>query len=270
VGWTSVHQIEPNQQGVVTLLGSYSRTVESGVALTLPAPFESLQKVNSKAIQTTTVGSRKVEDDNLVLTKDQSLMDLTYDIRWSIKRPSLYLFQLDDPDKTIRDVGESAMRATLANFDFNQANGDARGEIQMRVRRLMQQALDEYRSGVFIHDISLKETDPPEQVKEAFRNVNAAQQQREKYINDARAYASSVTQLALGETTEFDKIYEQYRQAPEVTKRRLYYETMEQVLSRVDKTIIEPGNVMPYLPLPEMKKRLETPVDGVTVTGKSK
>jgi modulator of FtsH protease HflK len=134
----------------------------------------------------------------------------------------------------------------------------------------MQDILDEYRSGISIYDISLKETDPPEQVKEAFRNVNAAQQQQQKYINDARAYASSVTQLAIGETTEFDKIYEQYRQAPDVTKRRLYYETMEQVLGRIDKTIVEPGSVTPYLPLPELKKRQQAADETVTVTGKAK
>lgn len=270
IGWTSIHQIEPNQQGVVTLFGKYSRTVNSGVAFTLPAPFEQMQKVSSRAIQTTTIGSKTKENDNLILTKDQSLMDVTYDIRWSIKSPVQYLFKLDDPERTIRDVGESAMRATLANYDFNQANGDSRGAVQTQVRQLMQKVLDEYQSGIFIESIALKETDPPEEVKEAFRNVNAAQQQREKYLNDARAYASSQTQLAIGETTEFDKIYEQYKQSPEVTKRRLYYETMEQILSQVDKTIIEPGNVTPYLPLPELKKRAQAADEGVVVTGEAK
>lgn len=270
VGWTSVHQIEPNQQGVVTLFGKYSRTVDSGVAFTWPAPFERMQKVNSRAIQTMTVGSNTKANDNLILTKDQSLMDLTYDIRWSIKSPVLYLFKLDDPEKTIRDVSESAMRATLANYDFNQANGDSRGAVQQQVRQLMQKVLDEYESGIMIESIALKETDPPEEVKDAFREVNAAQQRREKYINDARAYASSQTQLAIGETTEFDKIYEQYKQAPEVTRRRLYYETMEQVLSQVDKTIIETGNVTPYLPLPELKRRAQAADEGVVVTGKAK
>lgn len=269
IGLTSVHQIERNEQGVVTQLGKYARTVEPGIALTLPAPFESMQRVKSKAIQTLTIGSKVKANDNLILTKDQSLMDLTYDVRWSIKSPKFYVFQLDDPEKTIREIAESAMRATLANYDFNQANGEARGAIQQQVRNLMQQVLDEYKSGVFIQGISLKATDPPEEVKEAFRKVNAAQQQREKYINDARAYASSVTQLAQGETTEFDKIYEQYRQAPEVTRRRLYYETMEQVLGQVDKTIIESGTVTPYLPLPEIRRRADPPAEEpVTVTGK--
>lgn len=268
IGWTSVHQVERNEQGVVTFLGSYSRTVEPGIAITWPAPIEKLQKVQSKSIQTLTIGSKSKANDNLILTKDQSLMDLTYDVRWSIKSPRDYLFQLDDPDRTIREIAESAMRATLANYDFNQANGEARGAIQQQVRTMMQQVLDEYKSGVFIQGISLKATDPPEEVKEAFRKVNAAQQQREKYINDARAYASSVTQLAQGETTEFDKIYEQYKQAPDVTRRRLYYETMEQVLGQVDKTIIEAGNVTPYLPLPEIRRRAQQAQENsVTVTG---
>jgi modulator of FtsH protease HflK len=270
VGWTSIHQIGANEQGVVTLLGKYSRTVDSGIAFTWPSPVERMQTVPSRAIQTLTVGSKATANDNLILTKDQSLMDVAYDIRWSIKSPQLYLFMLDEPDKAIREVGESAMRATLANYDFNQANGDSRGAVQSQVRQMMQKVLDEYRSGIFIESIALKETDPPEEVKDAFRNVNASQQQREKYINDARAYASSVTQLAIGETTEFDKIYEQYKQAPEVTRRRLYYETMEQVLNQVDKTIVEPGNVTTYMPMPEFKKRAKPPEDTVTVTGKSK
>jgi membrane protease subunit HflK len=270
VGWTSVHQIGANEQGVVTLLGKYSRTVDSGIAFTWPSPIERMQTVPSRAIQTLTVGSKATENDNLILTKDQSLMDVAYDIRWSIKSPQLYLFMLDEPDKAIREVGESAMRATLANYDFNQANGDSRGAVQTQVRQMMQKVLDEYRSGIFIESIALKETDPPEEVKDAFRNVNASQQQREKYINDARAYASSVTQLAIGETTEFDKIYEQYKQAPEVTRRRIYYETMEQVLNQVDKTIVEPGNVTTYMPMPEFKKRIKPAEEAVTVTGKSK
>ncbi len=268
LGWTSIHRLGPEQEGVITQLGKYSRTVGPGISFTLPSPLQRIEKVDTKQIQTTSVGSPKASSENLVLTKDQSIIDMAYDVRWSIKTPELYLFQLDSPDATVKEVAESAMRAAVANFDLTQAIGPGRGAIEAEVRKRMQQVLDEYRAGVLVQSISIRQSDPPAEVNDAFREVNAAQQRRESYMNDARAYASRVTELALGETAEFDKIYVQYKEAPEVTKRRLYYETMEQVLGKVDKTIVETGNVTPYLPLPEFQKRAAAKNETVTVTGK--
>ena len=265
---TSFHRLGPEQEGVITQLGKYSRTVGPGIQFTLPAPFENIQKVDTKQIQTTAVGSAKASSENLVLTKDQSIIDMAYDVRWSIKDPELYLFQLDNADGTVKEVAESAMRAAVANYDLTQAIGPGRGAIELEVRRRMQQVLDEYRAGVLVQSISIRQSDPPAEVNDAFREVNAAQQRRESYMNDARAYASRVTELAIGETAEFDKIYVQYKEAPEVTKRRLYYETMEQVLGKVDKTIVETGGVTPYLPIPEFKSRPAPKDEPVTVTGK--
>ena len=268
--WTSIHRLDQQEEGVVTFFGKYSRTVGSGISFTLPAPIEQMQKVDARQVRTTSIGSANSKSENLVMTKDQNLMDIAFDIRWSIKSPELYLFQLDDPDATVQEVGESAMRAELANFDYNEAVGVARGTIEAQVKQRMQSILDEYRSGIAISSISIRQSDPPEEVKAAFREVNSAQQRRERYLNEARAYASQVTELAVGQTTEFDKIYEQYRQAPEVTRRRLYYETMEQILGKVDKTIVESGNVTPYLPLPEIQRRAKAAeTETVTVTGKS-
>ena len=268
LAWTSIHRLGPEQEGVITQLGKYSRTVGPGISFTLPSPLQRIEKVDTKQIQTTSVGSPKASSENLVLTKDQSIIDMAYDVRWSIKNPELYLFQLESPDNTVKEVAESAMRAAVANFDLTQAIGPGRGAIEAEVRKRMQQVLDEYRAGVLVQGISIRQSDPPAEVNDAFREVNAAQQRRESYMNDARAYASRVTELALGETAEFDKIYVQYREAPEVTKRRLYYETMEQVLGKVDKTIVETGNVTPYLPLPEFQKRAAAKNETVTVTGK--
>lgn len=266
--WTSVHRIGPEQEGVVTLFGSYSRTVQPGIALTLPAPIERLEKVDTQQIRTTSIGSVRANAENLVLTRDQNLVDMAYDVRWSIRDPELFLFQLDQPEASVQEVAESAMRAAVANFNLIQAIGGSRSEIEAQVRQRMQAILDEYRSGVLVRSISIRESDPPAEVNDAFREVNAAQQRRESYLNDARAYASRVTELALGETAEFDKIYEQYKTAPEVTRRRIYYETMEQVLSKVDKTVVEAGNVTPYLPLPEIQRRAAAAnQEPVTVTG---
>lgn len=265
--WTSIHRIGPEQEGVVTQLGKYSRTISPGIQFTLPAPVENITKIDTKQIQTTSIGSPKASSENLVLTKDQSIIDMAYDVRWSIKSPELYLFQLDSPQETVKEVAESAMRAAVSNFDLTQAIGPGRGAIELEVRRRMQEVLDEYRAGVLIQSISIRQSDPPAEVNDAFREVNAAQQRRESYLNDARAYASRVTELALGETAEFDKIYVQYREAPEVTKRRLYYETMEQVLGKVDKTIVETGGVTPYLPIPEFQKKNTPKTEPVTVSG---
>jgi modulator of FtsH protease HflK len=268
ISFTSVHRIGPEQEGVITTLGSYSRTVAPGFAFTVPAPLGRLEKVDTKQIRTTSVGSVRANSENLVLTKDQNLVDMAYDIRWSIKDPELYLFQLDQPNQSVQEVGESAMRAVIANFNLIQAIGGSRSEIEAQVRQRMQAILDEYRSGVVVRSIAIREADPPAEVNDAFREVNAAQQRRESYMNEARAYASRVTELAKGETAEFDKIYEQYKTAPEVTRRRIYYETMEQVLGKVDKTVVESGGVTPYLPLPEIQRRAAASGDSVTVTGK--
>jgi modulator of FtsH protease HflK len=269
IGWTSFHRLDSQEQGVVTLFGKYSRTVGPGISFTLPAPIEQMTKIDTQGIRRTTIGSPKASDDNLVLTKDESLIDMSYEVGWSIRDPEQFLFQIDQPATTVKEVAESAMRAAVANFDLNQAFGSGRGEIEAQVRQRMQAILDEYRAGIRIQRVTILQSDPPAAVNEAFREVNAAQQRRESYLNDARGYASRVTELAAGEAAEFDKIFEQYQAAPEVTRRRLYYETMEQVLSKVDKTIVEGSNVQPYLPLPEIKRRAEAQADsGVTVTGK--
>lgn len=268
IGWTSIHRIDSQEQGVVTLFGAYSRTVGPGISFTLPAPIEQMTIVDTQGIRRTTIGKATADNDNLVLTRDESLIDMSYEIGWSIRDPEQYLFQLDEADRTVSEVAESAMRATVANFDLTQAFGSGRGDIEAQVRQRMQAILDEYRSGIRIQRVTILQSDPPAEVNEAFREVNAAQQQAESYLNDARAYASQATERARGEAQQFDKIYEQYKLAPEVTKTRLYYETMEQVLGPVDKTVVEAGGVTPYLPLPEVKRRAEKTDDGVVVTGK--
>lgn len=269
-GFTSVHRLDQQEQGVITFLGKYSRTEGSGIALTLPAPFERLEKVDTGAISTISIGSAKPNSENLVLTKDQNLVDMAYDVRWSIKNAEQYLFQLDDPGQTVQQVAESSMRAAVANFDLTQVFGSGRADIAEQVRRRMQAILDEYKAGIRIDGISIQQTDPPAQVNDAFREVTAARQRRESYLNDARASSSQIVQAAEGAAAEFDKIYDQYKEAPEVTRRRLYYDTMERVLSKVDKTVIEGGRVTPYLPLPELKRKAAAASDDVVVTGNSK
>lgn len=257
IGWTSIHRMEPAESGVVTQFGKYNRTVGSGIHFTLPAPIQRLQKVDTGQVRTITIGSLGSESENLILTRDQNVINMAYNVRWQVGNPARFLFQMDAPEVTVSEVAESAMRASVANFSLNDAIGPRRSNIQADVQRRMQAILNSYRTGVQIKGIDIQQSAAPEEVSEAFRAVNAAKQQREGYLNEARKYARQVTEAALGETAEFDKIYEQYRLAPEVTRRRMYYETMEEVLSQVDKTIVESGNVTPFLPLPEIKKRVD-------------
>ncbi|MFN3475650.1 MAG: protease modulator HflK [Blastomonas sp.] len=253
---TSIHRVGPQERGVVSLFGSYSRTLEPGIALTLPSPLESFQAVDVQNIRTIDIPTAGAQE-NLILTGDQNLVDLAYSVRWTINDPTLYLFQLADPEATIREAAEAAMRASVAEVTLDDAIGPGRIEVEQKVEQRMKELLDSYRSGIQVQGVAIKKADPPEAVNEAFKAVSAAQQEAQTFLNEARAYAQQLTAAAQGEAAAFDKVYEEYRMAPDVTRRRMYYETMERVLSKLDKTIIETGNVVPYLPLPELRKRVE-------------
>ncbi len=251
--FTSTHSISPGESGVVTTFGRYSRTLTSGVSFTLPSPIERVKKVDVQTIRSIDMGS--AGSDDLMLTGDQNLLDLAYSVRWNIRSPELFLYQLSQPEETIREVAESAMRAVVSQVTLNDAMGDRRAEIESQVAQNMQRILDSYHSGIQVQGIAIKQADPPDAVNDAFKQVTAAQQDAQTYINNANAYSLQLRQKAQGEATAFEKVYEQYKLAPEVTRRRMYYETMEQVLSKVDKTIVEVPGVTPYLPLPEVKKQ---------------
>jgi len=253
LAFTSFHLIAPGERGVVTLFGRYSHTLKPGVGVTFPFPINRVQKIDVENIRELALGSASTE--TLMLTGDQNIIDIAYTVRWNIRDPELYLFQLAQPDETIREVAESAMRAVVATISLNDAIGEGRGEIENRVTERMQAILDAYRSGVVIQGIAIRQADPPQAVNEAFKRVTAAQQDAQSYINRANAYSLQLTQKAQGEAAAFDKVYEQYRLAPEVTRRRMYYETMEQILPKMPKTIVEAPGVTPYLPLPEVQKQ---------------
>jgi len=253
--FTSTHSISPGQRGVVTQFGRYSRTLGPGVGFTLPAPIERVKKVDVEKIQSFDLGSSS--SDDLMLTGDQNLLDLAYSVRWNIRSPELFLFQLSQPEETIKEVAESAMRAVVSQVTLNDAMGDKRAEIEAKVAENMQRILDSYHSGIQVQGIAIKQADPPDAVNDSFKQVTAAQQDAQTYINNANAYSLQLRQKAQGEATAFDKVYAQYKLAPEVTRRRMYYETMEQVLSKVDKTIVEAPGVTPYLPLTEVRKQQE-------------
>jgi modulator of FtsH protease HflK len=251
--FTSVHQLSAGEEGVVTRLGSYSRTMGPGIQFTLPSPIERMEEVSTLEIRTINIPDGDAQ--NLVLTGDANIINLAYTVRWNIRDPERYLFQLKDADGTVRDAAESAMRATIANFTLAQAIGSGRDAIETQVQTRLQTILDGYNSGIRIEGIAIRDSAAPTEVEEAFNNVNAAQQRSEGFLNEARGYASQVVARAEGDAAAFDRIYEQYRLAPEVTRRRLYYETMEYVLARSEKTVVDSGGVVPYMALPEARRR---------------
>jgi membrane protease subunit HflK len=249
---TTMHSIAPEQRGVVTRFGRYYTTLGPGVSFTLPSPIDRVQKIDVENIREIDLGS--ASEETLMLTGDQNIIDIAYQVRWNVRDPELYLFELAQPDETIREVAESAMRAVIANVDLQGAMGNQRGVIEARVAEEMQHVLDVYKAGVLIQGVAIRQADPPAAVNDAFKEVTAAQQEAQSYVNQANAYALQLKQKAQGEAGAFDRIYVQYKAAPGVTKRRLYYETMERVLQGVDKTIIEAPGVSSYLPLNELRR----------------
>jgi len=253
--FTSTHLIGPQERGVITRFGRYAGTLQPGMGLTLPLPIDRVQKVDVAEIRSIDIGSTDPSNDNLILTRDENIVDMAYSVRWNIKDPERFLFQIADPQETISEVAQSAMRAVVAGVSLDDAIGQGRGEIEQRAALVMQNLLDRYGAGVSIQGVAIKQSDPPAAVNDAFKEVSASQQAAQSDINQARAYALQLTAKAQGEAAAFDKVYSQYKLAPEVTRRRMYYETMEDVLSRVDKTIVDAPGVTPYLPLPEVRSR---------------
>ena len=250
---TSTHQLGSTEQGIVTTFGKYASTIGPGVSLTLPWPIQTVAVTDVTSIRRDSIPDGEAE--KLMLTSDQNLVDFSYLVRWNIKNLKLYTFQLDDPDNTVREVAEAAMRASVSEVPLNDVMGGAgRSEIEQAVRARMQAILDAYHSGVLIQGVDIKKADPPEKVVAAFQQVTVAQQGAQRDMSNAQAFAQQVIARAQGDAASFDKVYAQYKLAPEVTRRRMYYETMERVLSNNDKVIME-GNTTSYLPLPEARRR---------------
>lgn len=252
---SSFYRVDPQERGVVMRFGKYVSTTGPGMHMKLPAPIDSVRKVPVETVSSIDIGSASADTQNLMLTGDQNIIDIAYAVRWKIRDPEQFLFALAEPEDTIREVAESAMRAAIGSVTLNAAIGPQRAQIADLVRERAQEVLDSYRAGVDVLGVDIKQADPPKEVDEAFKDVSASQQDAQKYLNDANAYAQQVTAQAQGEAASFDKVYAEYKLAPAVTRKRMYFETMEEVLSNVDKTIVETGNVQTYLPLPEIQRR---------------
>jgi membrane protease subunit HflK len=253
--FTSFYRVDAQERGVVLRFGRFVGTTEPGLQLKAPWPIDSVILSKVEQINSVDIGATEGSAENLMLTGDQNIINLAYAVRWKIKNPELFLFELAEPEQTVREVGESAMRAEISKASLNDAIGPQRAQIAERVRERMQEILDSYRSGIEVRGVDIKQADPPAAVDDAFKDVSAAQQDAQQYLNQSRAYAQQLLASAQGAAAAFEAVYAQYKLAPEVTRKRMYFETMESVLSKVDKTVVEPGGVTSYLPLPEVRRR---------------
>jgi len=284
---TSLFQIEPEEVGVITRFGRYIRTVEPGLNMKIPV-LERLYKVAVERQQKEEFGFRTVtpgiqtvytkgdtENESLMLTGDLNLADVEWVVQYRIDNPYNFLFKVRDPINTLRDISEAAMRQTVGDRTVNEVLTVGRAEISNSVQTVIQDLCNEYLLGIKIEQVVLQDVNPPDPVKDAFNAVNQAQQEKETLINQARSeynkviprargqadetiqmaegYAAERVNNALGEATRFDALYKEYIKAPDVTKRRIYLETMTSVLPRVGNKIITDDKGNNILPLLQMQ-----------------
>ncbi|SFL53487.1 FtsH protease activity modulator HflK [Shimia aestuarii] len=275
----SFYSVKPEEQSVELFLGEYYATGNPGLNFA-PWPLVTAEVVPVTNEQTEDIPSSSRSTDGLMLTGDENIVDIDFQVVWNISDPAQYLFNLRDPETTIRAVAESAMREIIAQSELAPILNRDRGIIADRLQELIQETLDTYNSGVNIVRINFDGADPPEPVKDAFREVQSASQERDRLQKQADAYANRVlagargeaaqvleeaegyrarvVNEAEGEASRFSAVLEEYKKAPEVTRKRLYLETMEEVLGGIDKVIIDQNasdqGVVPYLPLNELRK----------------
>ncbi len=290
-GYMSFYTVKPEERSVELMLGKFSSVGNPGLNFA-PWPFVSATKVPVNLEQTTDIGNGSAgeNDTGLMLTRDQNIVDIEFQVVWNVSDPAKYLFNLADPADTIRAVSESAMRDIIARSELAPILNRDRGRIASDLRAAVQSTLDTYDSGINVVRVNLAKADPPREVIDSFRQVQAAQQERDRLEKEADAYANRVTagsrgqaaQLieeaeayraqavndAQGEASRFTAVYQEYIKAPEVTRKRMYLETMEKVLGGMNKVLLDgPAGgqgqgVVPYLPLNELIKPMPAPATG--------
>jgi len=249
---TGVYVVQPNQQGVVSTFGAFSRVANPGLRYHLPFPVESVEKVSVSEIRTTDIGATGTDggEERLMLTSDENIVDLAFSVQWRVSDAPKYLFNVRDPESVIRAVGESAMREVVGKTALTPILTTGRGQLQLEAEVLMQQILDRYDAGVFVESVQIQTATPPPPVIDAFRDVQRASQNAQSAANVARGrsaeivqqakgYREQVVREAAGEAARFNQIYDQYKLAPAVTRERLYLETMQRVLANSNKVIID-------------------------------
>ncbi|MFP5513247.1 MAG: FtsH protease activity modulator HflK [Alphaproteobacteria bacterium] len=289
---SGIYRVEADEQGVVLRFGEWTRTEQPGLRYRLPSPIETVLLPKVTRVNRIEVGyrssvgggrnDRDVPDESLMLTGDENIVDIDFTVFWVIKDAGNFLFKIRDPESTVKKAAESAMREVIGRTDLQPALTEARQQIETSTRQLLQAMLDEYQSGIEITQVQLQKADPPQPVIDAFNDVQRARADRERARNEAEAYRNDiiprargeaerlvqeasayreqVVSLAQGDADRFRKVYEAYALNKDVTARRMYLETMEEIFRGRNKIIVDGSaqNVVPYLPLNQLAPNATT------------
>ena len=287
---TGFYRVNPQQQGVVLRFGEWIRTTAPGLHYHLPYPIETVLtpevtrdnriEIGFRDISGNSSSRRDIADESQMITGDENIVDIDFVVFWRISDAGQYLFNLAEPDDTIKVAAEAVMREIIGRTPIQTALTEGRQDIQVQARSQLQDLLDEYVSGVRVRDVQLLAVDPPSDVIDAFNEVQRARQDRDrlkneaeafrndvvprargaaaKLIAEAEAYQAEVMNRAAGDSSRFDQVYGAYRVNPDVTRERIYIETVEEIFTNVEKIIIDEdasgSGVVPYLPLKDLNK----------------
>jgi membrane protease subunit HflK len=269
-GWDSVHIVDQAEQGVVLRFGAYNRTLSPGINLTLPRPFETMMVVNVSNV-------RSLEDRGHMLTEDENLVEFIYKVQFRVASAQDFLFKVRDPEFTVKSAAESALRESVGTNRLDAIlEGAQREMVRIETQRVLQETLDRYQAGIQVTQVNFVDVNVPAQVREAYSDVIRAREDRERFIEEARVHANSVVPeargqaariiqegegykastvaLANGEAQRFTLMLAEYLKAPEITRKRLYLQTMENVFARSQKVLLDAdssGNIL-YLPLDQL------------------
>ncbi len=291
--FSGIYLVKADELGVIRRFGAFNRTTPPGMHYRLPYPIEAVQTPKVTVINRTEVGfvsggrgGKPVSrpEESLMLTKDENIVDIQFEVQWRISKAEDYLFNLRNPEKTVKSVAESAMREAVGQMDIISVLGGGEGKlkVEQNTRRLMQEMLDNYKSGVEVVAINLTQPEPPAEVLDAWRDVQSARVdmeternkalaykndiiprargQAEQIIQDSEAYKQEVVAKATGEAARFNSVYKEYKLAPDATVKRMYIETMEDVLKNMQKVIIDGKagtGAVPFLPLNDLKPKVK-------------
>lgn len=270
IGWDAVHIIDEAEQGVVLRFGAYNRSLPPGINLTFPRPIEEITVVNVSNV-------RSIEDRGQMFTGDENLVEFIYKVQYRVSSAQDFLFNVRTPEATVQLAAESALRESVGTNQLDDVlEGGQREAVRIETQRVLQETLDRYVAGIQITEFNLVDVNVPAQVREAYSDVIRAREDRERFIEEARVHVNSVVPeargqaarigqeaegykaatmaLAEGEANRFSLLLDEYRRAPEITRKRLYLQTMERVFSRTNKVLMDAdstGNVL-YLPLDQL------------------
>ena len=292
---SGLYTVKPDEVGLNMIFGRYVGSTQPGLNYNLPYPIGSVIRPSVTTVNTTEIGFRSGEgrarnaqrdlaEESLMLTGDENIVDINFAVQWQVNpaKAADFVFNIQEPESSIKAVAESAMREIIGKRNIQAILTTERGAVEADVRQLMQDTLNAYGAGVEVRLVQLQKVDPPAQVIDAFRDVQAARQDQDRARNEAETYASKVVPEARGEAariqqeaeayrervvaeatgqaSRFSQIYAEYKKAPEIIRERMYLETMERILAGSEKTVIDQNGasqqgVVPYLPLGDFLKK---------------